>query len=355
MPLFHNTGQGWHGIERWPYATEQELERFLLENPDFIAGERADTWTVWVRQVGSRADNQLDLLGLGSDGSITIVECKLGANREERREVVAQVLEYAAGLWQMAPERFGEVFRKQHASGRDPFELLAEQAPPEAEAAGWDVEEARRIAAEYLEHGRFRLVVAVDEISERLRRIVEYVNVRGRGELKLVAMAMPRYGGPGAGVVAPILYGDRAPAPTIRSAQQVNRTFDELLATAVPELGPLVHSLHDFLAGDAEGRRIPRANKTSISYDARIDGAMRDVLQLYPKAAPARGQSRAALFVDPRAMTALGTSAEQVLAKAAERGIEFQGWLLRLRAEDASRVDALKTILDAEVLSRIDA
>src|SRR5213083_2583021 len=110
VPIFHNTGQGWHSIGRWPYDSEDELERFSLENPHLIAGERADVWTVWARQVVSRSDNSLDLIGLGSDGSITIVECKLGTNREERREVVAQVLEYASGLWEMPLDRLREVF-----------------------------------------------------------------------------------------------------------------------------------------------------------------------------------------------------------------------------------------------------
>jgi hypothetical protein len=356
MPLFHDTGEGWHSIERWAYATEDELERFLLENPDFIAGERADVWTVWARQVGGHLGNQLDLLGLGSDGSITIVECKLGANREERREVVAQVLEYAAGLWKMELDRFRETFRRQHPAGRDPFELLTDQAPSEAADTGWDVEQAKQICAENLRYGRFRLVVAVDEISDRLRLIVDYVNTRGQGELKLVATEMPRYGGPGAGVVAPVVYGDRAQAPTDRSARDVNPTIEEVLALATPELAPIARALHDFFVGWAQERLSPRANKTSVSYDARIGGAMRNVLQLYPKSAPAHEPLAVGLYIDPRAMVALGMDAdERVLTQAAAQGFERRGKWLHVRAADAARLDVLEGLLDAQLLSRIDA
>lgn len=49
MPIYHNTGTGWHRVERWSYSSEDELERFLLDNPGFIVGERDDVWTVWAR------------------------------------------------------------------------------------------------------------------------------------------------------------------------------------------------------------------------------------------------------------------------------------------------------------------
>ncbi len=64
MTIYQTTGQGWTALAPWSYMNEDELERFLLGSPQFIASERADAWTVWVRQIGSRSDNRLDLLGL---------------------------------------------------------------------------------------------------------------------------------------------------------------------------------------------------------------------------------------------------------------------------------------------------
>jgi hypothetical protein len=34
MPLLHDAGEGRHGIERWAYATQEERERFVLDNPN---------------------------------------------------------------------------------------------------------------------------------------------------------------------------------------------------------------------------------------------------------------------------------------------------------------------------------
>jgi hypothetical protein len=358
MPIYQNTGTGWHRVERWSYASEDELERFLLQYPNFIVGESDDVWTVWARQIGARSDNQLDLMGLSSDGSITIVECKLGSNREERREVVAQVLEYASALWKMDVGRFREIFSKQHAERRDPFELLAMQAPADARAAEWSVDQTLRIAALNLEHGRFRLVVAVDEVSERLRQIVDYVNSRGRGELKLIAVAIPRYGGQDAGVVAPVVYGDDAPAPTKRSEAEVLPSVDEVIAQADPAMMPVVQRLHEFLAGDgvSPGRLIPKTGKQSIGYDARFpNGRQATLFRIWMRTGKKTDPPASQLAVHGLPLAGTGTTAGALVAAAEARGFVRSGDGVRLRPEDLPRISELLTVIEESVLSRIDA
>lgn len=358
MLIYHNTGAGWHRVDRWSYASEDELERFLLDNPGFIGGERDDVWTVWARQIGARSDNQLDLLGLGSDGSITIVECKLGSNREERREVVAQVLEYASALWKMDVGHFREIFKKRHAGSRDPFELLDEQAPTEAREAEWNVEQALRIAALNLQHGRFRLVVAVDEVSERLRQIVDYVNSRGQGELKLIAVAIPRYGDQVSGVVAPIVYGDDAPAPTNRSEAEVFPSVEEVIAQADPAMVPVLQRLHTYLAGDgvAPGRLAPRTGKQSIGYDAPLaDGRQATLLRLWVRTGKKTDPPASHLAVHVRPLAGIGTTPEVVVSAAEAQGFLRSGDGIKLRPEDLTRMSDLLSVIDDSILSRVDA
>ena len=87
-----------------------------------------------------------------------------------------------------------------------------------------------------LNYGRFRLIVAVDNVSQRLRDIVDFVNSRGQGDLKIVALSLPRFGDPESGVVAPELHGDDAPAPSAKSANLVFPSVDEVLKQAAPEM-----------------------------------------------------------------------------------------------------------------------
>lgn len=356
MPLYHNTGEGWRIVDRWPYANEAELEQFLLANTQFIVGERDDVWTVWARQVGARSDNQLDLLGLGSDGSITIVECKLGSNREERREVVAQVLEYASALWKMPLDRFREVFRQQHALGADPFDLLEGLAPPEADE--WDVAEALRVAELNLNYGRFRLIVAVDHVSQRLRDIVDFVNSRGQGDLKIVALSLPRFGDPASGVVAPEVHGDHAPAPSSKSADLVFPSVGEVLRQGATEMLPVVTKLHESLAGGdgVPGRLTPRTGKQSISYDAiGANGRPFPVMRLWPKSgrqSDPRPSSHLDLY--GHVLERVGVTLDALKAEIAECGLEPHADGIRFRPEDVGQIDLLIELLDREIMSKLD-
>src|SRR5579885_1114067 len=101
--LLVRTGAGgWREPEVTAYENERELQELVSTAPDLLTGQRlATASTFWIPGIGSA-----DIVGVGSDGSITIVECKLRANPEIRREVVGQLLAYAGSLWQMSYESF---------------------------------------------------------------------------------------------------------------------------------------------------------------------------------------------------------------------------------------------------------
>ena len=349
MPLYQEGPQGWRPIVRWPYDSEEELEAFIERNPDIIGSGRGDTRTRWLRQLQPRAGNYLDLIGVSSDGAITIVECKLGRNREERREVVAQVLEYASALWKMSLEGLETLFRARDGAGQSPFEFFANQD------SEWDIDEARRAASANLEHGRFRLVVAVDEVSEKLKKIVEYVNARGKGELQLIAVALPRYGAAGSAVLVPETHGDSAALPSSRTAQQMYPSPETLISTAALELQPAARQIHGFLVSSeiGDGRLTPRSSKTAISYDGAVSGGRTfAIFQLWPQSGPANDR-RLALTLVPIALEALGTSVESVSELLRERGFEVDKGGVRIRTADVPRLPDLFQILSREVIQLI--
>lgn len=346
MTVFHDTGNGWRPLGDWRYASEEELERLLLGKPDLIAPERVEVRTVWARQL-SRLGNALDLVGVGSDGSVTIVECKLGRNREERREVVAQVLEYASALWQMPVDEFLSAFTARTEGRRDPGEALSKGAST-TQPGPFDLAEWRRLLAENLRLGRFRLIIAVDDMSHGLKRIVDYVNARGRGELKFVALALRRYGTEGEGVIVPELYGDAAPSPADTTAATAFPSLDEQLARAPESMASLVRAVHQRLA--ETGALEPRSTGQAISYDGRVDGRRLNILQLWPKAKP-----EADIYLSRLGIEAMGTTLEAIQDQARAIGIQAVGSSLRLRPTDTDRLAALFEILDQAIVSRLDS
>lgn len=113
----------------------------------------------------------LDILGVTAAGRLVLVECKLWRNPQARREVVAQILEYAALLrrWTYA-DLTARLKASLRSHAADPlFEIVRSRLP--------DADEARFVdaVARCLRTGDFQLVVAGDGIREDVSALAEHV------------------------------------------------------------------------------------------------------------------------------------------------------------------------------------
>src|SRR5215213_1750679 len=98
MLLLRRDGdKSWHAPAITAYTNEEALEQLLAESPDLLPGASPERMVV-ARQVQTGA-GPADLVGVGLDGSLLLVECKLRANPEIRRAVVGQLFAYASSLW----------------------------------------------------------------------------------------------------------------------------------------------------------------------------------------------------------------------------------------------------------------
>src|SRR5437879_1597902 len=84
-----------------PYALEQILQEQLEKHPEILwlgaVSESAPKLVTIGREV-QVPSGAIDLLLLGEDGVLVLVETKLKRNQEARRTVLAQLLEYASYL-----------------------------------------------------------------------------------------------------------------------------------------------------------------------------------------------------------------------------------------------------------------
>ena len=177
----------------------------------------------------------LDHLFLDQDAVPTLVEVKRSSDTRIRREVVGQLIDYAANAvvyWPVETLRAAFESRLER-EGRDADAELAAVLGPDADAdAYWDQ------AAANLKAGRIRLVFVADEIPRELRRVVEFLNEQMAAEV--IAIEVKQYVGPdGLRTLVPRVIGQTAAAET-RKGPREKRQWDEasFLAELEAKRGP---------------------------------------------------------------------------------------------------------------------
>ena len=103
MPgIYLKDGDRYVPMTREAYESEGVLQALIAQHPEILAGEDPDRPDLVLvkREVRIQPEQDsglsLDHLYLDADGVPTLVEVKQGANREIRRQVVGQLLDYAA-------------------------------------------------------------------------------------------------------------------------------------------------------------------------------------------------------------------------------------------------------------------
>lgn len=229
--LIRTTGGSWERPSVTSYTDETTLETMLLESPELLPGGDGSPLAV-VSQLYVPDTGPLDLLAVSLTGELTVVEVKLRANPEIRRSVVGQVLAYACGLWRMT---FADLDRAFAGRANKPLlEALAQRAS----AVGGDFapESVRAAIERNLATGAMRLVIAVDSITDELKRVVEFLNDRTRPELEILALELDCVGHDGVEILVPTVYGQEAVRR--KAAEGLQRRWDEqdLLAAMASHL-----------------------------------------------------------------------------------------------------------------------
>jgi hypothetical protein len=180
---------------------------------------------------------------LESDASITVVECKLAKNAEVRRAVVGQILSYAASIAKLDVDDF--LARFETRLGRSAVEALAPEAGS-GETEGWDELRFRNDLARRLADGAFRLVIAVDRITEELRSIVEYLNTRTDESVEVLALELDLIAHAGVEVLIPRVHGLESARLKVQQGGGVRR--------GSRDVGPVLAAFDEAFAPDVRAR-----------------------------------------------------------------------------------------------------
>ncbi len=243
--LFYLEDSGLVPMRVTPYDAETVLQELIEKHPDLLAGG-ADVagnprrWLLVKRehpipdgpQAGARFS--VDHFFVDQDAVPTLVEVKRSSDTRIRREVVGQMLDYAANgvrYWPAASLQAAFV-ATQEAVGADPAASVAElRQDPDCTVDSFFAEVETNLHA-----GRLRLVFVADVVPDELRRIVEFLNEQ-MSQTDVFAVEVKQYLADGRNdrVIVPTLIGrtGTASAKDTRTGARLSR--DQAIAASTDD------------------------------------------------------------------------------------------------------------------------
>lgn len=227
------------------YVKEDDLQALLADYPDLIPGDQINfeeprRWILVARELsvpGSEDEGgrwSLDHLFLDQDGIPTFVECKRATDIRGRREVVAQMLDYAANgiaYWQMDSLRQAAAETAQ-LSGKSLNEEILRLTDSDDLTV---VDQFWNNVERNLRAGTVRLIFVADTIPVELRRLVEFLNEK-MSDIEVLAVEVKQFLGEGQKAIVPRVLGiteTTREARRTQSSKPTNR--DEFLRKCKPE------------------------------------------------------------------------------------------------------------------------
>lgn len=191
---------------------DEELQQILERNPDLLPGEQIDQndpcrWLVVGREIAvpdpeSGTDRwSLDLFFVDHNAIPTLIECKRFQDTRSRREVVAQMLDYAANA--------------NYYWGKDDLRATAERT---ANSQGGSLESRLALLTndepdqffqrieDNLREGQIRMVFFLEEAPWQLRSIVDFLN-RQMERSEVLIVEARQYQDGDSRIVVPSLFG----------------------------------------------------------------------------------------------------------------------------------------------------
>ena len=219
-------------MAEYRYDTEDELQKLIADNPSLLLrdGDRDGARLMLVAREyemavseDSTASYYLDHLMVNQAGVPVLVEAKRSTDTRTKREVVAQMIDYADS------------------------ELLEE----------YDTDEFWEQVATCLKAERFQLVFAADRIPVTLKTMIEFLD-RSMSDIGVYGVELRQYKAGNAHLLSSNVVGNTLAEQRkdLSSAKRVNRfwTLDECLENirgrGMPELVPVVEDIWNFTVND---------------------------------------------------------------------------------------------------------
>ncbi|MDP2788484.1 MAG: hypothetical protein Q8O46_00320 [bacterium] len=187
--IISKDGKNAKKVDKSAFEKEDYLQDYIQNNPESIPVyeiEEDKRLFIITREFLTES-GPIDALAVDKDGDIYIVETKLYKN-PDKRMVVAQALDYGAALWKHLGD-FSEFAHRLDEEMQNKFKINFQQKVADFFEIGEDestalLESMRR----NLYEGNLKFVILMDEINERLKDLIIYVNQNSQFDIYAVQL-----------------------------------------------------------------------------------------------------------------------------------------------------------------------
>lgn len=219
------------------YDSEDLLQSLIEKYPELLAGDQINPeeptrWIMVKREAGVPGGEQqgdrwaIDHLLLDQNAVPTFVETKRSSDTRIRREVVGQMLDYAANAQRYWPVgHIRSVTEAQYGGAERAaavvMELLGFESGVDVAA---DLEAYWTKVEDNLRHGRLRLIFIADRLPPELRRIIEFLNGQME-ETEVLGIELAQYVGSDLRALVPRVIGQTEVARMKKQATGGGKTI----------------------------------------------------------------------------------------------------------------------------------
>jgi hypothetical protein len=243
--IYLRRGHTYIAMGETPYDAEDVLQQLIERHPEMLAGDEAGHGSLILvrREAGVRDEEDagarwsLDHLYLDANGISTLVEVKRSSDTRARREVVAQMLDYAANArTSFDAEQMADWLEESaQKRGSTAAETLLNAFGVDDVDGFWQTVDTN------LKAERFRLVFVSDSIGAELCRIIEFLNSQ-MSRTEVLAIEVKQYtDAEGAHqIIVPRVVGDTPEARAVKRATPRPAPLDrETLVAGIREQSEL--------------------------------------------------------------------------------------------------------------------
>ncbi|MDL2238522.1 hypothetical protein LJC56_11985 [Christensenellaceae bacterium OttesenSCG-928-K19] len=240
------------------YESEDIFQTLIEQYPDILAGDQINPdhpckWILINREMGVPSEQSgnaqwfLDHLFIDQEAIPTLVEVKRSTDTRIRREVVAQMLDYAANAtqyWSIDIIRNAYMEQTANISANTLADIGIH---PEAEDSFWETVQTN------LRAGKIRLMFVADEIPKTLQAIIEFLNDQ-MVQTEVLGLEIKQYiSNDGIKTLVPRIIGNTTKA--VQTKKQESKEWDEesflesVTSTSGKEIADICHRLISSLKG----------------------------------------------------------------------------------------------------------